>query len=210
MKGFSRFALLFLAVLAAWAGFFLWSAFTGGPRAPEPAKEPLRVYGPIDAFELLDQDGNPFRREDLLGKVWVVDFFFTRCHTLCPQLTLKMDHLARGWHRENRLHFLSVSVDPEFDRPEVLRAYARAHDIPLSRWTLATGEKAAIQSLSQKTFKLGMGTERGDDGDITHSSRFVLVDAEGRIRGYYNALDEDDLKELDRGLNALFHEMGSP
>ncbi|MFQ5748619.1 MAG: SCO family protein [Planctomycetota bacterium] len=210
MKGFSRFALLFLIVLAAWAGFFLWAALFGGPQVPEPSREPLRVYGPIEAFHLLDQDGRPFRREDLLGKVWVVDFFFTRCHTLCPQLTLKMDHLARGWHRESRLEFLSVSVDPEFDRPEILRSYAQAHDIPLSRWTLATGEKKAILDLSQKTFKLGMGTERGADGDITHSSRFVLVDAKGRIRGYYNALDDAGLKGLDRDLNALFHKMDAP
>ncbi len=210
MKGFSRFALLFLVVLAAWAGFFLWSALFGGPQVPEPGKEPLRVYGPIDAFDLLDQDGNPFRREDLLGKVWVVDFFFTRCHTLCPQLTLKMDHLARGWHRENRLHFLSISVDPEFDRPEILKSYAHEHDIPLSRWTLATGDKTAIRDLSQKTFKLGMGIKMDAGGDITHSSRFVLVDADGRIRGYYNALDDDDLRGLDRDLNALFREMDAP
>lgn len=170
--------------------------------APAP---PPPVLGQVPAFDLVDHTGAHVTRETLLGRPWVADFVFTRCTAICPRMTERMTALARS-HRGDAVRFVSVSVDPEHDTPEVLARYVSRFR-PEPSWHFLTGDLAAIRSLSIDGFKLAY--ERSDDPAIAageavmHSNRFVLVDAEGAIRGYYDAFDPAELDRLERELGAL-------
>lgn len=167
-----------------------------------PAAAP-QVLGDVADFRLLDQAGQPFGRSDMAGKVWIVDFIFTTCPMVCPQMTRALHELGRSWRHEPGLEFLSISVDAAHDTPEVLARYAAGYQPPIPRWTLLTGDPAAIRALCLESFRLAVGDTKDERGDITHSTRFVLVDDKGRIRGYYDSLDPGKMTELNRDVQAL-------
>ena len=183
---------------------FCLAAFAGSCARPAPAgPEPI---GAVADFLLTDQDGAPFGLADLHGSVWVTDFFFTSCPSFCPLLTQAMGELAQEFAGEPALRFLSVTVDPATDTPAVLRAHAAERGLPQERWRFVTGDKAAIRELCERSFLLAFGEDLGADGDILHSSRLVLVDAQGRVRGYYDALDPAARKPLRDALRAVLAE----
>ncbi len=172
----------------------------------KPALPP--VMGALAAFDLVDQDGQPLTRESLAGSTWVVDFFFTRCPSICPRMTERMESVAARWTGDSP-KLLSVSIDPEWDTSQRLQAYAEERDLPQARWRFATGDKKAIRALCTGTFRLAMGRGMDEDGDILHSSRFILVDAKGDIRGAFDGLDDSGHQALDAALQALLAEAGS-
>lgn len=169
-------------------------------RGPEPPP----VLGEVPDFALINRDGQPVRRADLAGAPWIADFIFTRCGASCPMMSLRMARLERELPRDLGVRFVSISVDPEHDTPQVLQEYAESFGAP-GRWLFLTGDRRAIYSLSKDGFKLAVDdtTPVNEDEPILHSTRFVLVDGEGRIRGYYEAFDEEALKKLTRDLEAL-------
>ncbi len=177
------------------------------PACPPP-DEPLEPIGEVAAFTLSDHTGADFGRGELDGKVWVVDFFFTRCASICPHMTQAMRELKERHAGAEDLGLLSFTIDPDFDTPEVLRAYAERMSLPLDGWHFVTGERAAIAELSLQSFKLAFGEEMDEEGHILHSSRFVLVDRQGRVRGYYDGLDESLRPRLDRAVRHLLDEPG--
>lgn len=166
----------------------------------------IAPVGKVAAFTLTDQDGAAFSAADLDGKVWVVDFFFTSCPSFCPLLTGAMSTLAREHADEPGLRFLSITVDPGTDTPEVLRAFAEREGLPQARWRLLSGKKEDIALLCEQSFRLAFGEEDGATGDITHSSRLVLVDAAGSIRGYFDALDPAEQGRLRAAIRAVLVE----
>lgn len=179
--------LFWLAIVVVAALLFSIGRVLPG-RAPEPA---LRI--PLPAFELTDHRGQRFGLEQLRGRVWIADFIFTTCPTVCPKLTQRMKEIEqRGRDLGDALHLLTITVDPETDTPEVLASYAAAHGLPLDRWTLLTGPLDQIEATVIKGFKIAMGREESSPGlfNIFHGERLVLVDREGVIRGYYEANDE--------------------
>lgn len=161
---------------------------------------PPPVLGALPAFELIDQDGEPFGTEQMRGDVWVVGFFFAECRTLCPRIlaamnTLEDKYVDMGFD----VKLLAVSVDPVNDTPEVIKAKAAEYGADHSRWTFVTGELPVVQKLVEGGFKTAMG-ERIVDGstgiiDIAHTEKLVLVDWEGGLRGYYG-IDELGLDEV--------------
>lgn len=161
-----------------WIGFVLLLA--GCSRS-----KPLEVYGHLPAFELTDQTGRTFRSSELAGKIWVADFIYTTCTGPCPLMTSRM-HRVQGSAPE--ILYVSFSVDPEHDTPQVLEAYARQFHIQ-GGWLFLTGAKDTLQMLSRDAFKLS-------DLGLTHSTRFVLVDGKGRIRGYYGTSDDSPVSDL--------------
>lgn len=174
-------------------------------RAAAPAAEPPPVLSEVPDFELTNRDGSTVTRDDLLGAPWVADLFFTRCVLVCPVMTGKMAILDRRLPDDVRL--VSVTVDPEHDDPEVLRGYAADFEAS-ERWYFLTGEREEIYKLAGEGLRLGyepnpplVTLEPGDN--IYHSSRFVLVDAEGQVRGYYETTEGNDLDRLPRDLAAL-------
>ena len=166
------------------------------PPAPE-------VTGEVPAFALLDQDGESFTREDLLAedKTWIVGFVFTRCPTTCPAVSRAMlmvqEQIARS-RLEDHVELLTVSVDPEYDTPEVLGAYAEKIGADLENWRFVTGDEAEIHDFVVGGFKLAVGErEEIEPGvfDIAHSVKLALVDRFGNVRGYYS-IDDEGLAEL--------------
>lgn len=149
------------------------------------------ALGPVPDFALQERGGSILRREDLLGKVWVASFIFTRCEGACPLLNRKMARLHEWFGKDSHFRTVSFSVDPENDTPETLADYARKLEAP-ETWLFLTGERAVLKDLLQGGFKVMMpGFENRDTGMITHSNRFALVDRNGEIRGLFD-VDEDE------------------
>jgi len=170
--------------------------------------EPPPVLGQVPAFSLTNRDGRSIGLADLAGAPWVADFIFTRCPASCPLMTARMARLNRELPDDLAVRLVSISVDPEHDTPQVLQRYAESFKAP-DRWLFLTGGKQEIYQLSRKGFKLGIeipppSAPGGPPVEpILHSTRFVLVDGEGRIRGYYDGFDEDSMKKLRRDLEAV-------
>ena len=166
----------------------------------------LSPIGTLVDFELTDQNGNVFSKKSMAGKIWIVDFFFTRCPSICPLLTESMEKVAERWKSEKKVRFLSITVDAEYDQPQILKAFANEHALPQSRWTFLTGSPDAIHTLCEESFLLALGSAMKSNGEISHSSRLVLVDSQGQVRGYFDGLDEFEAPRLDQALQTLLLE----
>lgn len=162
--------------------------------------EPPPVMGKVPEIALTNRDGRAVQLRDLAGAPWIADFVFTRCPASCPMMTARMAKLNRELPEDLGVRLVSISVDPEHDTPEVLQKYAESFEAP-ARWLFLTGDREAIHRLSKEGFKLGIDVPAGQP--ILHSTRFVLVDGEARIRGYYDAFDEEAMKKLRRDLDAI-------
>ena len=169
------------------------------------SNRPLASYGTLPTFEFVNQDAQPFGTAQLAGKIWIADFIFTTCPGPCPIISTRMSELQRPLEKTD-VHLVSFTVDPEKDTPEVLRAYADKLRKPPERWDFLTGPRDAIHSLSRDGFKLGLSDGADQDGGPVHTTRFVLVDRRGTIRGYYDALAPDAVTKLLADANHLFRE----
>ena len=152
--------------------------------------EPLPTYGTVPAFTLLDQNGQPFDSGNLRGDVWVAAFVFTRCMGQCPVM-LQALHARSGLAVPGgRPRIVAFTVDPEYDTPEVLAGLAADLGVELPEWVFLTGERDSIYQLARRGFLLGTEASGGSKEEpILHSSRLVLVDRQGRVRGYYDGID---------------------
>ncbi|HUM10321.1 MAG TPA: SCO family protein [Myxococcaceae bacterium] len=178
-----------------WAGFLALVMGLPVLRSALPAPVHLPpVLGTVPDFRLVDQTGAPFGPAQLTGRVWVADFVFTRCPDVCPRMT---ERLA-GVHRAlgDRVDIVSVSVDPEYDTPERLADFARAHAAESAHWHFLTGDSRHVQEAVLRGFKVAFSRESEDIASITHGVHLVLVDGGGRIRGYYDSNDADALERL--------------
>lgn len=153
----------------------------------------LLHYGSVPAFTLTGTDNKPFGSADLQGKVYVASFVFTTCKNSCPVLGAQMKRLSHSLPEGPQFALLSITVDPDKDTPATLGAYAKALGVEDARWHFLTGKKAVLKELIQNGFKLAaepgdrVKDERGEP-DILHSSKLVLVDKRGDIRGFYDGL----------------------
>ncbi len=135
---------------------------------------------------MISQDGRPFRSDSLTGHVWIADFIFTNCPGPCLRMSSQMRKVQTATDGTPEIRLLSFTVDPARDTPQVLATFAARYKADPKRWTFLTGQQATLQMLSRDTFKLG-----DVDGSLNHSTRFVLVDQRGRIRGIYGTQDDD-------------------
>lgn len=157
----------------------------------------LPVLGQVPDFGLTERDGGAIGLEDLRGSVWVADFIFTYCAGPCPIMSQRMKELqdaleGAGLHD---VRCVSITLDPTRDTPEVLKVYANDYRADAKRWLFLTGAKQQIFDLTLKGFKLAVQDETEED-PIIHSTRFVLVDRRGRIRGYYEAITDNEMQDL--------------
>jgi len=158
------------------------------------APAPLPVLGPVPAFALIDQTGARFEPAQLVGRVWVVDFVFTRCPDVCPRMTERLARLQP--ELETGVELVSVSVDPAFDTPERLAAFARAHGAESPRWHFLTGDRQQIEGRVLPGFAAAFARGSEDVASITHGVHVALVDGRGRIRGEYDSEDPEALARL--------------
>ena len=178
-------------------GAGLWRR--GGVRA---ADKDLPVLGNVPAFQLHDQDDKLVTLASLRGSPWVADFIFTRCPGSCPMMTGKMAAMQQSLPPQVKL--VSFSVDPEHDTPVVLKEYAQRFSADEKRWKFLTGEQDAI--MAQARGMLLTALPATADQPIIHDGRFVLIDAQGRIRGAYQSNDPQQLADLDRDAKRLVAE----
>jgi protein SCO1/2 len=169
----------------------------------------LPVLGTVPPFSLTERTGSTVSARDLEGHVWVADFVFTRCPDFCPVLTARMKGLQeRLGPSGDPVRLVSFTVDPDHDTPEVLRDYA-ARSGARADWLFLTGPRSEIARLLQDGFRVAYAADGPAESPITHSDRFVLVDRQLRIRGYYHGTDEHDLERLARDAAALRAERAS-
>lgn len=153
----------------------------------------LPSYGIVPDFALTDQSDQPFLSANTLhGKVWIADFIFTNCAGPCPRMSAQMRHVDTALRPDIQdLRLVSFTVDPARDTPEVLAKYAAHYQAEPGVWFFLTGPQAALHNLARNVFLLG-----DVNGDLQHSTRFVLIDRQSRVRGYYLTSDEDAIPKL--------------
>jgi protein SCO1 len=175
-----------------------------------PGSKPPERLGALPAFTFTRQDGQPFGLAQLKGRPFVANFIFTRCPTICPVFTQKMARLQKRTEGKD-LALVSFSVDPQYDTPERLTAYAARYGANPARWSFLTGDYTRLQETVVGGFKIAMGRNGENEDDIPsifHGSHFVLVDGTGEIRGYYNSEDDDAVERLLSDARWLTHAGG--
>ena len=169
-------------------------------RSPDPK---LVDWGPIQPFHLIDERGEPFSDTAMRGKVTIVSFLFTRCDTICPVNTMKMARIQdKTADAGDRIKLVSFSVDPTYDTPARLAAYAKRYKADPERWRFVTGPAADVEKTVTVGFMTSMqraGTRPTGAPDIHHGGYFLLIDPNLHIRGRY---DTNDIKDLDRMIRA--------
>lgn len=187
----------------------------------KPSEEKtLKVYNPLDVdttlvdddiervgfghkirqFELTDQSNKAFGSKDLKGKVYVAEYFFTTCGTICPIMNSQMQRVQEKFAGNKNFNIVSITVDPEHDTPQVLMDYAKNHGANNNQWHFLTGEKAKLYSLARRSFFLLKPAEARNQGDVgsdfIHTNYFVLIDKNSQIRGYYDGTEEHAVDEM--------------
>lgn len=162
------------------------------------------VWHVLPKFEFTDQNGDSFGSKDLEGKVHVANFIFTRCMKECPEMTSQLLRVHEVYSRFEEVHFVSYTVDPENDTPEILKSYAEGYGANTESWSFLTGNKEALYEHGLKGYFLMAGEEEGPVNFI-HSDKMVLVDKEGHIRGFYSGTDEEEVDRLRLELNVLLN-----
>lgn len=181
-------------IIIAIAAVNLWSIF--GTK-PEVVTETVTVSVPD--FSLTNQQGEPLGLSDMAGKIWIADFIFTNCPTICPAMTQEMARLQSEFVADP-VYFVSFSVDPERDTTEVLTRYAAAYGADDRRWHFLTGDKTEIYQLAEQGFSLAAGHK---GSEILHSPRFVLVKADGNIHDFYDSRSKPAMLRLRRDVKTL-------
>ncbi len=165
----------------------------------------ISSYGKAPSFQLLNQNGAPFGSAQLNGKIWIAAFIFTSCPGPCPIISTRMSELQKPLVNTD-VHLVSFTVDPTKDTPEVLRRYSEGLQAQPARWDFVTGPQSAIYDLSRNGFKLAVSNGSDEAGVPVHSTRLILVDRHGEIRGYYDAIEADGMTKLLADTNHLLRE----
>ncbi|HVN85106.1 MAG TPA: SCO family protein [Candidatus Binatia bacterium] len=163
----------------------------------------LPVLGTVPPFSLVERSGRTISRDDLGGTIWIADFIFTRCTSVCPLLSERMARVAHALRAAGTAstRLVSFSVDPAHDTPPVLADYADRFHADPTQWWFVTGDRAALYALISDGFRLSVAQREGSTNAnpndlITHSDRFVLIDGAFQIRAYYHGTDDDTLVQL--------------
>lgn len=198
--------ILFVAVLS-----FLWMSCN--------EERPLRVlpvYGPVDEntkpnhhisdFSLTNQEGKIVTQKDFDGKIYVADFFFTTCRSICPIMSTQLERVYDKYKTNPDVMFISHSVNPVYDTPQILQEYANKHHADVNKWMFVTGDKKQIYELARDSYLVSATEGDGGDEDFVHTQNFALVDKEKRIRGYYDGTDSTDVNKLMTEMDMLLKE----
>tara|TARA_Y100000814_G_scaffold267951_1_gene222651 strand:+ start:1635 stop:2228 length:594 start_codon:yes stop_codon:yes gene_type:complete len=162
----------------------------------------LPILSELIDFRLIDQNGNQFIKDDLLGKFWIADFIFTTCAGPCPIMSNQFTELQSRYSNANDINLLSISVNPEYDTPVILREYGERYSSDNEKWHFLTGEKEEIHKLAVEGFKIG-----SIEDPIFHSTRFILIDNHARIRGYYISTEFEEMQKLWADVDILAQEV---
>ena len=163
------------------------------------SRSQLPIYGQVPPFEFEDRFENRFGMENLKGKINVIDFIFTRCKGPCPTMAIYMSDLYQLYSHSDKVQFVSISVDPAYDTPEILRQYARQLGVNDNRWRFIRNDSVSrVAELCEGGFMLA-----ADDLPGGHTTKFILVDHLGRIRSYHDGTDETHIRRLKENIMIL-------
>lgn len=207
---FKRFRIFFLvmAVISIVVLYIMYNHFKTEPTLPiyQPSMvnselvdediQHVRKFHTIADFQLINQYGDTITQRDYQDKIYIADFFFTTCPTICPIMTDNMVKLQQRLKGLKDIMFLSHSVTPEIDSAPVLKIYADAKGVDGSNWNLVTGDLEQIYSLARKSYLVAQLAPGEDPYEMVHTENFVLVDKKRRIRGYYDGTDWEDMERL--------------
>ena len=178
--------------------------------------EGLTKIGPAPKFELVNQDNIKITNETYKGKVYVLEFFFTTCPTICPKMNLSMLEIEKTYFGNPNFGIVSISIDPEHDTPKVLKAHRELLGVKSSNWNFLTGDKTYIFDLANKGFNLYAGENKNVKGGFEHSGLFALIDKNGNIRCrkddygnpilYYDGLEKKGVRDIQQDIAILLKE----
>lgn len=211
MKSSSK---LYLLLLAFPFIFGLW--YIASKKENKPLRQ-LAYYGPkntrenkdtsyhkIPFFEFTNQWHQVTSSKDVEGKVYVTDYFFTTCQSICPIMNKNLDKIYAKFAQREDFLILSHTVDPETDSVSVLKNYSDLHRVTDKKWLFLTGEKSKLYELARKGYLLNAEEGNGESDDFIHTQNFALIDKEGHIRGFYDGTDSTDIVRLIGEIELLF------
>ncbi|MFW0738628.1 SCO family protein [Flavobacterium sp. T12S277] len=176
----------------------------------------LMKIGPAPKFELTNQDNAKVSNETYKGKVYVLEFFFTTCPSICPKMNLSMLEIEKTFFGNPNFGIVSITIDPKHDTPQVVKDHAKLLGVKSSTWNFLTGDKTTIMELSNKGFNLYAGENEKVSGGFEHSGLFALIDKDGNIRCrkdefgnpniYYDGLDKKGVREIQEDIKILLEE----
>ncbi len=164
------------------------------------------TFHTIQDFKFVTQDGKEITQKDFDKSIYVTDFFFTTCHSICPIMSTQMERIYNKYKGNLEVKFLSHTVDPEIDTVEQLKSYALKHNADAKQWMFVTGEKKKLYNIARTGYLLN--AEQGDGGpdDFIHTQNFALIDKDKRIRGFYDGTDSLEINQLMKDINLLLSE----
>lgn len=164
------------------------------------------LYHKIPAFRFLNQDSIWVSEKDMSGKIYIADFFFTSCPTICPKMKTQLLRIYERYATNDGIRILSHSIDPSFDTPSVLRQYASRLHVKAPRWNMLTGDKAALYKLGEKSYMVTAQEDKNEAGGFVHSGAFILVDKNRHVRGIYDGTQENEVNHLIEDIEILLQE----
>ena len=163
----------------------------------------VKKYHSIADFKLINQNGDTVTQEQYAQKIYIADFFFTTCPTICPMMTANMVDIQKIIQDDDEVMLLSHSVTPEIDSVPQLKKYALEKGVIDAKWNLVTGDKKQIYELARKSYLAVLDDGDGGPYDMIHTENFILVDKERRIRGFYDGTSSDEVAQLLEDLKVL-------
>lgn len=162
------------------------------------------IYPKVPSFSYLNQDSVMINSSSMKGKVWIADFFFTSCPTICPPMTSQMKRLAiLTKDLDKEVQFMSFTIDPDRDTPAKFRAYIKDMGIDARNWSFFTGDETATYELAHDFFHVGAQRSEDAEGGFEHNDTFVLIDKEGHVRGLYEGTKTEAVNQLEKDLRKL-------
>ena len=165
------------------------------------------IYHQIPNFEFINQDSSNITQQDYEGKIYVADFFFTTCPTICPKMKTQMLRIYEKFKDNPKVGILSHTIDPRHDTPAVLREFMNNLNIKSKMWQMVTGDKAKIYEIGQKSYMVSATDDPTQPGGIVHSGAFVLVDKNRHIRGIYDGTEPEKVDKLMKDMEILLNEL---
>jgi len=174
----------------------IYSPSDVNPKLVDASVKHIQKNHKIADFTLINQNGDTITNATYKDKIYIADFFFTRCKTICIAMAYNMSELQAYYKDDTDIMFLSHSVTPVMDSVPVLKAYAEKKGVIDGKWNVTTGPKKHIYELARKSYFAVLDEGNGDENDFIHTEQFVLVDKDRRIRGYYDGTEKEDMKKV--------------
>ena len=216
-KSYKKFAIVFSILSAIILAIFynilkvdkplpIYQPISVQPELVDSTVQHVSKYHKIANFELINQNGKIITQDDYNNKIYVADFFFTTCQTICPIMTDNMVEIQKEIMNDNDVMLLSHSVTPTIDSVAQLKKYATEKGINDTKWNLVTGDKKHIYDLARKSYLAVKTYGNGDEYDMIHTENFMLIDKKRQIRGFYDGTNKEDMTRLLKDIKILKNE----